>query len=74
MPDLYTEKKISPVGTVNKADLVKLGKNALVFSAPALVVFFAQLQLGVELKDALLVAGLTLYGLLADFFKKLRNL
>lgn len=72
--DLFTEKKVSPQGQVNKADLKKMAWNALIFSAPALVVFFAQLQLGVELKDALLVAGLTLYGLLADFFKKLQNI
>jgi len=71
---LYTEKKVSPVGQLNSKDIKKIALNALMFSAPALAVFFAQLQLGVEFKDALLVAGLTLWGLLADFFKKLKNL
>ena len=70
---IISEAKVSPVGKVNEADIKKLAWNALIFSAPALVVFFVQLQLGVQLKDALLVAALTLYGLLADFFKKLQN-
>jgi hypothetical protein len=56
---------------LNNQDWVKIGKNVLIFSAPALAVFFAQLQMGVEPKKAGLVALLILYGILADFFKKL---
>lgn len=73
MPDIYTKAKISPKGKVNKIDLKKMGMNILIFTAPVLAVFFAQLQMGVELKPALLVASVALYGLLADFFKKLNN-
>jgi hypothetical protein len=70
---LFTNKKVSPVGQVNSEDLKKVLRNAVVFSAPALAVFFAQLQMGVELKEAALVAALVLYGIFADFFKKLQN-
>ena len=72
--NILTEQKVSPVGKLNIADIKKILVNALVFSAPALAIFFAQLQQGVELKKALLVAALVLYGILADFFKKLRNI
>lgn len=47
-------------------------KNVLVFTAPALVVFFSQLALKVPVRDAALVAALALWGLLADYFKKLK--
>lgn len=71
---LFTKSKISPKGKINIADLKKIGLNAIVFSAPALVVFFSQLSMGVEPKAALLVALLIFWGLLADFFKKLKNI
>jgi len=45
-------------------------RNLVVFSAPALVIFFGQLALGVDFKVAGLVALLTFYQLLADFFRK----
>jgi len=38
-----------------------------------LAVFFAQLQMGVEWKPASLVALLTLWGILADYFKKVKE-
>lgn len=69
----FTTSKVSPVGKLNIGDLKKMGFNALVFSAPVLAVFFAQLQMGVDLKAASLVAAAVLYGLLADYFKKLNN-
>lgn len=55
----------------NKDQLKKWGKNLLKFTAPTLVVFFAQLATGVEWEAAFLVALLALYGALADYFKKL---
>lgn len=55
---------------MNSEDWKKWGKNALIFSAPALVVFFSLLQQEVEIKKAFWVAMLVVYGLLADFFKK----
>ena len=58
--------------TLNETDWKKIGINALVFTAPALAVFFGQLAAGVNWKIALAVAVLALYGILADFFKKLQ--
>lgn len=55
---------------MTKTDREKFLRNVLKFTAPALAVFFAQLALGVEWRAAGLVALLTLYGLLADFFKR----
>ena len=48
----------------------KFFKNVLKFTAPALAVFFGQLATGVNWRAAGLVAILALYGLLADYFKK----
>jgi hypothetical protein len=58
---------------LDKEQLTKWAKNLLFFTAPILAVFFAQLALKVSLKDAALVALLALYGLLADYFKKLKK-
>ena len=41
------------------------------FTAPALAVFFYQLENGVDIKTAGLIALLALYGIIADLFKKL---
>ena len=49
----------------------KFAKNVLMFTAPALFVFFAQLSQGVDPKMASGVALLALYGLVADLMKKL---
>lgn len=54
----------------NKETLKKWAVNAFKFTAPALVVFFAQLASGVELRLAFGVALLALWGLLADYLKK----
>jgi len=51
--------------------LDKWVRNMLKFTAPALAVFFLQLAGGVEFKLAGTVALLALYGVLADFFRKL---
>lgn len=56
---------------LDKEQLVKWSKNLLVFTAPILAVFFGQLAMGVDVRPALLVALLALWGLLADYFKKL---
>jgi hypothetical protein len=57
--------------TLNQTDWKKLGLNVLLFTAPALAVFFGQLAAGVDWKIAGAVALLAMWGLLADFFKKL---
>jgi hypothetical protein len=48
-----------------------LGRNILIFTAPALAVFFGQLAIGVNWRAAALMASFISYQLLADFFKKL---
>lgn len=45
--------------------------NLLKFTAPVLGIFFAQLAMGVDIKAAGLVALFALYGIIADYFKKL---
>jgi hypothetical protein len=48
-------------------------RNMLLFTAPALVVLFSLLAQGVKLEKAYPVALLALYGVLADYFKKLKK-
>ena len=57
----------------DKEQLGKWGKNLLMFTAPALAIFFYQLSKGVEIQDAMPVALFTLYALLFDYFKKLNK-
>lgn len=47
--------------------------NILMFTAPALAVFFAQLAKGVEPMVAGGVALLAFWGLLADYFRKINK-
>lgn len=68
---IFTMAKVSPAGQLNKEDLLKIGKNIVLFTAPALAVFFGQLAAGVNWKIASGVALLALWGILADLFKKL---
>lgn len=58
---------------LNKKQTEKFAKNALKFTAPALVIFFAQLSQGVEPKLAGGVALLALYGLVADYLGKMNK-
>ena len=58
---------------LNKVESKKFLKNILMFTAPALAVFFATLAQGVELKKAFPIALLALYGVLADYFKKIKK-
>lgn len=59
--------------TLNKEQLKKWLKNLLLFTAPIMAVFFGQLALGVPIRDSLLVASLAIYGMAADYFKKLNT-
>jgi len=70
---IFTKAKVYPSGKLNKEDLKSLGMNILKFTAPATAVFFGQLAMGVEIKAAALVALYILYGLIADFLKKLAD-
>ncbi len=55
---------------LSNIDWSRVGQNLIKFTAPALVVFFGQLALKVDWKASALVALLTLYGALSDFFRK----
>lgn len=57
----------------NKETLKKWALNILLFTAPALAIFFGQLASGVNWKLAGSVALLALWGLLADLFRKIKN-
>lgn len=59
--------------TLNKENLNKWLKNALIFVAPTLAIFFAQLATGVDFKLALPVAIFALYQSLSDYFSKLSS-
>lgn len=50
----------------------KFGKNLLKFTAPFMAVFFYQLSMGVEMKVAGPLALVTFWGVVADYFKKLK--
>lgn len=70
---IFTTAKVSPSGKLNKEDLKRWGWNLLVFTAPALAIFFGQLAAGVDWKIAGGVALLAFYGALADILKKLQD-
>lgn len=62
--------EVSPKNKFVTQDRTAILWNVLKFTAPALAVFFGQLAAGVELKIAVSVAALALYGLLQDLFSK----
>ena len=64
---------IAPKGKLNAEDLKKMGMNLIVFTAPALAVFFGLLATGVPFEKAWPAGLLALYGPIADFFKKLQT-
>jgi hypothetical protein len=57
---------------LNQADVVKIGKNFLIFGAPALIALFSLLAQGVEFSKAYPVALFVLYQLIVDTLKKLQ--
>jgi hypothetical protein len=58
---------------LNKKQTEKFTKNLLLFTAPALALFFGQLASGVDVKVASGVALLALWGILADYFSKMKK-
>jgi len=59
--------------TLSKTNWNKWLKNILYFTAPAVAILFSLLANGVEFRKAYPVAILALYGVLADYFKKLKK-
>ncbi len=64
---------MSQKNTLTEQDFQKWSKNLLKFSAPALVIFFGQLAIGVDWRAALAVALLALYGAIADLISKYKS-
>jgi len=56
--------------TLNKQDLIKWGKNTLIFLAPALIIFLTALQTGTPVKEALYSIYLWGLNVLIDILKK----
>lgn len=54
----------------NKEELLKVGKNALIFSAPALIIFLTAIQNGVSIKQALYSVYLWGLNTLIDLLRK----
>ena len=61
-----------PLGIENmtQKNFEKFLTNILWHTAPALVVFFGQLEIGVTFSDALPVAMLAFWGVMRDYFSK----
>ena len=57
---------------MTKAKRKKFLRNLLRFSAPGLAAFFGQLALGATPQVALITASLVFWGLLADYFSKIK--
>jgi len=56
--------------SLNKEDLLKWGKNTLVFLAPALIIFLTAIQSGVPVKEALYSIYLWGLNVSIDLLKK----
>lgn len=57
--------------TLNKQDLMLLGKQALKYFAPLIVVFLVSIQGGMPVKDAMVVVYGGLLQMAINFFSKL---
>lgn len=65
---------VQPVeGELNDDQWKSVVKNLLDFTAPALVVLFTQLALGVDWRASAGLALIALYGVARDYFKKRGN-
>jgi hypothetical protein len=82
--DIYTEKKVSPVGQVNKADLNKWVRNMAIFLAPLGIVYLGQISMTLQtgalgLRDFIptpvTLGAIELYVInsILDFLKKLTD-
>lgn len=65
------ENPNSKPGTMNRNDWQQFGKNALIFAAPALLVFLLQIQAGSSLSEAFIAFKLWGLNIAVDFLRKL---
>ncbi len=70
---VFTEAKVAPQGELNVEDLKKMAMNLVVFTAPALIVLFSLLSQGVAIDKAWPAGLLALYGIVADYLKKIND-
>jgi hypothetical protein len=56
--------------TLNKEDLLKWGKNALIFLAPVLIIFLTAIKSGADLKDAFYLVYLWGLDVVIDLIRK----
>lgn len=82
---LYTQAKVSPQGTVNKADLQKIARDAAIFLAAPILVYFGQLSGTLGQKGVVLIPDLAptlgtigamegwFIGVVINFFLKLND-
>lgn len=72
LPSL-SKAEVAPKGKLNMEDLKKIVVNLVVFTAPATAAFFSLLNQGVPMEKAWPVALAILWGVLADYLKKLND-
>jgi hypothetical protein len=82
---LYTDNKVSPVGKVNKADLLKIGRDTLIFFLAPTLMYVAQLSGTLSNNGVILLADLAptlatigaiqgwMIGVVINFTLKLQN-
>jgi hypothetical protein len=56
--------------SLNKEDLLKWGKNALIFLAPVLIVFFTAIRDGASIENALYLVYLWAINVVIDLLRK----
>lgn len=69
----FSEDKVAPQGALNLEDLRKMVLNLVIFTSPATFVFFSLLAQGVPLDKAWPAGLLVIYGIVADYLKKLND-
>jgi hypothetical protein len=65
--------KPSKKGQFNRADLERVTRNALIFSAPALIVFLTQIQSGSTIAEASAAIQVWVLGVAIDALRKLNT-
>lgn len=60
----------SKKGQFNRADFERVSRNALIFLAPALIVFLTQLQTGSTFTEAFAAIQVWILGVAIDFIRK----
>lgn len=62
--------KPSKKGQFNRADAERVARNAIIFSAPAIIVFLTQIQTGSTFSEAFAAIQVWILGVVIDFLRK----